>query len=366
LLFVRPDGTLQAAPFDLSTLAITGPGVPLAEGIEVNSLGRVDMALALDGTLMYMGGGGAPLYEMVWVTRDGTATVIDPAWPPSDVSAAALSPDASQLAVTVGSGPSAEVWIKQLESGRYSRFSLAGGGRSPSWSPDGRFVLYVSQEGNDRFALYIRPADQSAPAQLLYRDPARSIGFSSMTPDASWLAYQVAGDLLAVRLGSSGVAEGEPIPVATGPYPELNAALSPDGRWIAFAADEGGQYQVYVCAFPSDCEAKYQVSSDGGFAPVWGRNGRELFFVAPPSPSTRGLVLTSVEVRLGSSFDWGQSQALFDVSNFRLLGPDYTVGHYDVAPDGQRFVFARAVSSRPSQLVVVQNFFEVLRRAVAD
>jgi hypothetical protein len=77
-------------------------------------------------------------------------------------------------------------------------------------------------------------------------------------------------------------------------------------------------------------------------------------------------VLTSVEVRLGASFDWGRPQTLFDVSSFRLLGPDYTTRNYDVAPDGQRFVFARAVSSRPSQLVVVQNFSEVLRRAVAD
>jgi eukaryotic-like serine/threonine-protein kinase len=57
----------------------------------------------------------------------------------------------------------------------------------------------------------------------------------------------------------------------------MTTVASPDGRWLAYASDESGAYQVHVRAFP-DKGGKWQISNNGGLYPVFSRNGRELFF----------------------------------------------------------------------------------------
>ena len=61
---------------------------------------------------------------------------------------------------------------------------------------------------------------------------------------------------------------------------ERYPAVSPDGRWIAYASDESGRFEVYVRPFPGP-GGKWQVSNAGGTLPIWSHNGRELFFQNP-------------------------------------------------------------------------------------
>ncbi len=66
LLFVREDGALLAAPFDQNELALTGPAVPLLEGVRLRPAGDPDVALSQTGTLAYVAGdpqaGGATVF----------------------------------------------------------------------------------------------------------------------------------------------------------------------------------------------------------------------------------------------------------------------------------------------------------------
>ena len=73
--------------------------------------------------------------------------------------------------------------------------------------------------------------------------------------------------------------EGDPIEVITTPLPirERHPAPSPDGRWLAYSSDETGQFEIYVQRYPDGAD-KRRISTDGGLAPVWSPNGRELFY----------------------------------------------------------------------------------------
>jgi hypothetical protein len=70
-----------------------------------------------------------------------------------------------------------------------------------------------------------------------------------------------------------------PIPVATTSADEIQGQFSPDGRWIAYASNESGGYDVFVKPFP-ETGGRIPVSPAGGASPRWSRDGRELFYVA--------------------------------------------------------------------------------------
>ena len=132
---------------------------------------------------------------------------------------------------------------------------------------------------------------------------------------------------------------------------ESSATFSPDGRWVAYGSDESGRPEVYVRPFPGP-GTRSQVSIDGGTAPVWSRDGRELFFA-------KGDALFATAVTLGENFTSGEVTHLFS-------GPyafDEVHRNYDVAPDGQHFVVPRSrVESAPRQLELVLNWSEELNR----
>ncbi len=134
------------------------------------------------------------------------------------------------------------------------------------------------------------------------------------------------------------------------PANETSASFSPDSRWVAYVSDESGTAQVYVR--PVHGPGRSQVSVDGGAAPVWARDGRELFFA-------KGDTLFAVPVTLGETFSSGAVRRLFSgpYTFDALTGADY-----DVAPDGQRFLVPGNQAPAPHQLELVLNWFEDLNR----
>ena len=70
-----------------------------------------------------------------------------------------------------------------------------------------------------------------------------------------------------------------PIPYLRTPFNEIQSRISPDGRWVAYASDESGVWEVYVQSFPTP-GAKQIISVHGGAEPVWRRDGRELYYLA--------------------------------------------------------------------------------------
>ena len=144
-------------------------------------------------------------------------------------------------------------------------------------------------------------------------------------------------------------------------FGERRPALSPDGRWLAYVSNESGQPEIYVPPFPNIDEGKWQVSPAGGIAPVWSPDGQELFYRGG------GFSLLAVPVDTEPSFTYDTPQSLFSLVNYAF--PAWG-RKYDIAPNGQRFVFLAfpraqpGADAGPPQLIVVQNWFEELRRLV--
>jgi serine/threonine-protein kinase len=156
-------------------------------------------------------------------------------------------------------------------------------------------------------------------------------------------------------------------PLLQTPFDERNAAISPDGRWMAYESNESGQSQVYVRPFPNLADARYQISTGGGRTPAWAPDGHDLFFVNRTS-------IMAVTVQLTPTFSAGGSMKLFDAGSILLDGRFIATGTnrtYDVSPDGQRFLMIKehAGSSEgntpPAGMIVVQNWFEELNAKVA-
>ena len=165
------------------------------------------------------------------------------------------------------------------------------------------------------------------------------------------LNFTPGADLFAQRLES----DEAPVALATGDFFDAHAAVSPDGRWLAYASDESGRPEVYVHPFPNTGDARWQISSEGGAGPAWAHSGRELFYLSPDQQ------MMSVDVVPGSTFIAGDRRALFSVQPFFVSA---STRYYDVAPDDDRFVMIRpAPDEGLGQIVVVENFFEeILRR----
>ena len=225
---------------------------------------------------------------------------------------------------------------------------------------DGRSIGYVSQVIAPRSNrdVYQRPADGSRPPTLLL-DLDENVDRVVFSRDGTWLLYQIVRspglrDLFARRLGSD-----SSIALVATRADEKAPALSPDGRWLAYVSNESGAQEVYVRPFPNTADGRWQISVSGGAEPVWAHSGRELFYRSSGATTDSQMVIA---VTTGKSFIPGARKALFPLIRYAT---DDTYQHYDVAPDDRRFVMLRATeANRVDQLVVVENFFEVLRARV--
>ena len=143
---------------------------------------------------------------------------------------------------------------------------------------------------------------------------------------------------------------------------ELNAEISPDGRWLAYQSNESGRPEVHVRPFPDVNSGHWQISTDGGIRPLWARNGRELFYSTPTG------ALMRVAVQGGPSFTADRPTRLFEGLYFDYAQTGGSPGRtYDVSPDGKRFLMikeGREANGTPPSIVVVQNWTEELKRLV--
>src|SRR5262249_16191864 len=126
-------------------------------------------------------------------------------------------------------------------------------------------------------------------------------------------------------------------------FNEVNAEVSPDGRWVAHESDESGQSEVYVRPFPNVDGGRWLVSAGGGHKPVWSRDGRELFYLAR-APGPTKLMVSTISTG-AASFSAGAPRSLFEGPYYAV--PGQTVGGrtYDVSPDGKRFVMIKNPST---------------------
>jgi serine/threonine-protein kinase len=375
LIWVSMQGELRAASFDPGSLELTSEHATLLDGLVVTSLGAGAVSLSASGTLAYVEApsGGADLtpHQMVWVSRAGEVTPVDPAWqfiPGDGIAGWSLSPDGGRVALRETTEEGRGIRIKQLPNGPYTRIAFGAGPYwTPRWSPDGTRVTYLMGQGNDINVSWTRADGVGEPSVLFDFDRGLAEGF--LSPAGDWILLRVGGgesirDVYVARVGS----DAAPVPLLAAPdFAEEGPEWSPDQSWLAYVSTETGRPEVYVRPFPDVDSDKVAVSTDGGIAPKWSHDGRELFFV---NPSTRQLMVA--EVRTSPAFGVIQTRVLLD------LGEDLRVNRleefYDVSPDDQRFLLARVVGGGDGtggtdligRLILVQNWIEELKARVPN
>jgi Tol biopolymer transport system component len=251
--------------------------------------------------------------------------------------------------VAISSGREQNIWVKELERGPLSKLTFGDSSHSrPEWTPDGRSVVYVGAAGR----LYRRRADGIGKDSVL-ADVGPSWGEAELSRDGAWLILRSLGtgsvrDIYAVRTNRDTVLH----PLVVTPADEYSAALSPDGSWLAYVSEESSAAEVYVRPFPNTSDGKYQVSVNGGREPVWAHSGRELFFVNSANQ------LLAAEVTTTPRFAVGRQQVLFSVAGFSR---DLNHRAYAITPDDRRFVMIQNILFASGDLVMVENWFEVLK-----
>lgn len=363
LLFGSPDGSmLMRAPVDVERMELTGPSVPLAEGMLAPVSGWNFFAASQTGTLVYRTGVAPETHtDVVWVTREGEVTPIDPEWtfdPGSNNRGLSLSPDGTRLAVTILESDNYDIWLKDLPRGALSRLTFDPmWDVRPRWTPDGQAVTFLSDRNATGYnaAIYSRGASGTAdPVALM--DHELPLWEAVYSPDMEWLLGRTGGsttvpggrDVWAIRPGTDSAAT----PLIVTDFDEKGISFSPDGRFLLYESDETGSNEVYVRPFPNVKDDKVTVSVGGGVMPLWSHGGGEIFYVDAENRMTVATVETDPTFRVTAR------AALFELPEEILFRQDEQYPLYDIAPEDDRFVMFRAtlLGELLTELIFVQNW----------
>jgi serine/threonine protein kinase/WD40 repeat protein len=343
VLYARGD-QLMAQPFDPSKGTLSDQPRSLAKGV-INDFATWHMdASASSNGLLVFGSGGTGSVQLVWMDRatKQTTIVLDKL---TDLQSALLSPQGDRVALQIDTGVN-DVWVLDLARGVRTRLTFGPVANvSPVWSPDGKWIAYVSAR-NGQYSLCRKPSDGSGAEEILYTQD-RQFSASDWSRDGKFIAFTTrAAD-----------AHGEtsllPLDGDRKPRPLLArgslGTFSPDGRWFAYQSIESGTLEVYVTALAG--QGKWQVSPNGGQAPRWSRDGKELFYF------NGTLSLFAVPVKdTGGALQFGAAETL--VSHWTTTG----VITYDISPDSKRLLFQNVSQHVSQSVTVVTNFTAALKR----
>jgi serine/threonine-protein kinase len=336
------DGSLIAVPFDAKRGRPSGPPVTIARDVSQPDAFTSRAAVSASGAVVYPQSGGRSPRRLAVVGRSGSVSFM-----PGEArlfSSPRYSPDGRRMALGITEpGGARDIWVLDVGQRTWSRLTTDGISHRPVWTPDGRRLLYSSNDD-----LWWIPADGSGRAEsLLVANGNRFAG--SVTPDGRTLVFhEEASDRSGIR---SMVFDSAPASrlLIPGTFGESAPALSPDGKWLAYQSDETGRMEVYVRPYPGP-GARVPVSLHGGTEAAWAHSGRELFFRSGDSLMTAAVALTP-------SFRITGRRLLF-IGSF-ASGENYR--EYDVAPGDQQFVMLTGRGG-PSTLIGLQHAFDRLAR----
>jgi Tol biopolymer transport system component len=328
LIFIRNDA-LVAQAFDAAKLALSGEPVTLITG-QKNNLGRL-FSVSDNGILLWQGQWDRD-YQLVWFDRSGkqTGTVGQP----SKVSVGQhpkISPDGKRVVTRRDNN----LWVTDLAQGTDIRVTSAFS-QMPLWSPDGSRIVFngggkiVSIAGNGL----------SEPETIM-----EGANFPiTYTPDGRFLIFLRRGvktqmDMWALPM----FGERKEHLLLNSASEELQPQLSPNGRWLAYASDETGEFEIYVQSFSADGKLgadKKRISTTGGWFPLWRRDGTELFFIANDGSMMAASVKTD-----GPEFERETPKTLFKT---RVMTWFHVSREFDVSPDGQQFLIGTLIGDTKS------------------
>jgi serine/threonine protein kinase len=345
LFYVDEKRSLRATPMDITmgTSSVEPQVVANQVGFQtVTNWGA--FSVSETGTVVYNATAGTMLSVLTWFDRAGNEQghVGDL----GVLSNPTLSPDNRQVAVDVADirASNVNIWLSNVKNGTSSRFTF-----DPSedvagmWSRDGTLVVYRA----DFTHISVKQAQGLQPAKPIF-NTGDAGGNTQATDDIVPNSWSVddkkilctlqpgAGGTQLVLIPATG-GKSEPF---LGTKAETNGQISPDGRWVAYASRESGDWEIYVTTFPA-AAGKWQVSRGGGIEPRWRRDGKEIFYIGPRS------TLMAVSSNSDGSFLAGNPTPLFR-TQLRAPVSSTDLFSYDVAKDGQRFLVNRY--AKPQQV----------------
>lgn len=325
-------------PFDPDRLQLSGDATPVVEQVTVNpGVGLDNFTVSTTGVLAFRSSSNRG-FQFAWFDRAGK--MLETVGPPGNYRTPDLSPNGRYLAF--GDITRRDIWILDLSRKTASRFTSGSGGETaPVWYPDSNRIAYRK----DLDGSFEKDVTGTGAERLLLKGILN--GPDQISSDGKWLLY------FAVTPGGNQdvyvvPTTGEPKPqmIVQTPFADVEPQFSPDSRWLAYASNENGRYEIYVQAFPSPTR-RWQVSTSGGRQPLWRADGKELYFVA----DDRKFYAVDVSEKSGE-FVYGVPQFLFDmpanVFNSR--------NSYVPSRDGKRFLINMLLEGDDSPINVVQNW----------
>jgi Tol biopolymer transport system component len=341
LVFYR-NKILLAQRFDLKPFVLRGEPTTIQTEIQYQpQVARAVFAVSDSGLLVAQTGSAVALSQPVWFDRRGNE--VGAVAKPDLYGNVFIAPNGRSVALdkTDMGTQNIDVWTYELQRDSAKRFTFKLGFEMlPIWSPDAAWLVYGSNQllGTD---LYMKNSDGTQEEKSIVHDEFAKYP-NDWSRDGKHILYNRGTDLWFLTL------------------PELKASLflkavsilrngqfSPDGKWVAYASNETGKWEIYVTSFP-DARGKWQVSTGGGEQPRWRGDGKELYYLS----SDRKMM--TVPVTLGDKFDAGIPVVLFQATPRQpVTSTDQFV--YDVSRDGQRFLINTPVkqADNPPMSVVL-------------
>jgi len=340
-LVVLQRGTLSATPFDPDRLErLTGNVEVLATNVSRNA--RLNQ-----GSTGVFSPPGFSISRKGLTYRTAESSLMQLAWfdtagnpvrtygESREYDQISLSPDGERLAAVRLLEPGTDkydIWIHELNGPERSTplTSWPSADVNPIWSPDGGRIAYQSYRGpEDAYDLYVRNADGTGAAELLYAGDANNQPNepTSWSDDGRFILFDVRErseqSIWLLSLDTNDARQY----IADGAFAELSRG----DRWVAFSSYRTGRFEVYVQAFdpsPDVQRPALQVSVGGAFVAHWARDGRRLFYTTDPD---RVMMVVDVVEGPDGNPRVGEPRRLFDADPAREFW-------WDVAPDGDRFI----------------------------
>lgn len=327
---------LVSVAFDPSHGTISG-----STNVVANTLGFqpstfwAALTVANNGTLVYNNTAGAALSVLTWMDRNGKE--LGAVGGPAIQCNPSLSPDGSRVVLDISDPKenNVDVWIESTSGTGNTRFTFDPAEEVVGvWSRDSRTIAYRSNLSVG-YGMLLKAATGLERERLIVQGP----GSDDFLPN-SWSPDDM--KVLVTHQNTSGahlelvsLPDGKSTQLLSGNGSQANGQISVDGKWLAYASDESGNWEIYVTTFPG-AAGKWQVSRGGGTEPRWRGDGKEIFYLGPKG------IMTAVPVSYQGGFATGTPSPLFQFHGRAAISSTDAFS-YDVTKDGKRFLVNRYV-----------------------
>jgi dipeptidyl aminopeptidase/acylaminoacyl peptidase len=350
------DGVLYAAPFDLSSMTVRGALVPVQEAILLagRNLTSLPFAVSDNGVLVYARGTSSLKPSII----DQKAQEHPVEFPGRQYAHSRISPSGDRIVAEQIDRPSTDIYVVNRATGQPTRVTHDGISHSPEWTPDGSRVAWLRTERGSTgqpgpTTLVWQRADGSGAAERI-PTPDVELHRFVFAPNGKFIvaAFGPATkhDLMLIPLDSS----AKPRQLTNTPADEVAPSVSPDNRWIAYASNETGRYEVWIANIEHP-ETRIQVTTDGANAPVWGADSKTLIVSTPTS-------FVATTLSFSPRVEVVKRDVLFP--SFYYTGANDRA--HDFNPKTNEFLVLSGGAQQQNRLVVVTSWFEELKARLAQ